>query len=132
MPDVSGPGRLISFDASLRELETPFARPTTRVASSMLSGATDRNSLARYAFSDRLVQHLGGLFGEPEGAQPCGLFARGPLVGLVLVSRLLLFGTVPLQPLEAVLCLGNFGCVGQEFFLRYPCLFHISTRHGFG
>jgi hypothetical protein len=90
----------------------------------MLSAATGRNSLARYDFSDRLVRHhttyLSGLFGKPEGAQPCGLFACGPLVGLVLVSRLLLFGTLPLQPLEADLCLGNFGCVGQEFFSIIP------------
>jgi hypothetical protein len=106
-----------------------------RVASRMLSAATERNSLARYDFSDRLVRHrtsyLSGLFGEPEGAQPCGLFACGALVGLVLVSRLLLFGTLPLQPLEAVFCLGNFGCVGQGF-LRYPRLSHVSTRDGIG
>jgi hypothetical protein len=102
----------------------------------MLSAATDRNSRARYAFSDRLVRHrtthLGGLFGEPEGAQPCGLFARGPLVGLILVSRLLLFGTLPLQPLEAGLCLGNFGCVGQEFFSVVPAYSNVSTRDGIG
>jgi hypothetical protein len=100
----------------------------------MLSAA-GRNSLARYDFSDRLVQHrstyLGCLFGEPERAQPCGLFERGPLVGLVLGSGLLLFGTVPLQPLEADLCLGNFGCVGQEFSPLYPPT-HVSTRDGIG